>query len=116
MVAKTVILQLNGRFQPKHGHSINRTPTYRVWLDIRARCLRATAPSFQKYGALGVKICERWNEFENFLNDVGARPSTNHNLIRRDPDGDYEPSNCLWSLNGRGKRWSVKQRAHGAPQ
>lgn len=78
----------------RHGWS--RTPTYKTWSSMLGRCRDPQNASYARYGAKGVKVCERWLTFENFLADMGERPSLDHQIDRRDPAGDYTPENCRW--------------------
>lgn len=102
----------------KHGWS--RTPTYKVWSSMHGRCEDLRNASYRYYGARGIKVCERWSLFENFLQDMGERPSLDYQIDRRDPDGDYSPENCRW-LTGAENRariadpggW-IKRRANRA--
>lgn len=86
------------QLQFKHGGT--GTPEYSAWCDMKKRCLNQTDESFKDYGARGIKICSRWiDSFENFLADMGSRPSKTHSLDRIDNNGNYEPGNCKWSTD-----------------
>jgi hypothetical protein len=63
---------------------------------MRMRCNNKDAKSYAEYGGRGIKVCERWGCFENFLADMGERPP-GKTLERQNNDGDYEPSNCCWA-------------------
>lgn len=60
------------------------------------RCTNPNAKSFKDYGGRGVRICERWKDFGNFLADMGERPK-NRTLDRINVNGNYEPDNCHWA-------------------
>ena len=66
---------------------------------------------------VGVKVCQRWKDsFEDFLADVGPRPSPEHQLDREDPHGDYEPGNVRWatrSVQQKNKRTTVLYSENG---
>ena len=83
----------------RHGHSSGRTPTYESWMAMKRRCVDSNHRSWDRYGGRGITVCDRWlHSFENFLEDMGERPS-GRSIDRIDNDGNYERSNCRRATN-----------------
>jgi len=62
------------------------------------RCTNPKVAGYARYGGRGIKICVRWKTFENFLADVGSRPSPGHSIDRfPNNNGNYEPGNVRWA-------------------
>lgn len=74
---------------------------YSIWENMKTRCYNKNAPKYGEYGARGIKVCKSWKEsydnFHEWAMSHGYRASLT--LDRKDPDGNYEPSNCRWANN-----------------
>lgn len=68
-----------------------------TWFNMLARCYNPKNPGYSKYGGRGIKVCDRWDTYDNFLTDMGTKPSEALSLDRINNDGDYSPENCKWS-------------------
>lgn len=97
-------------------HGLTDTRAYRTWQNMKSRCYRSRTASFKYYGAIGIRVCDRWkNSFEAFLEDMG-HPPDGHSLERNDPTKDYEPSNCRWATaleQSRNRRGVRRHRYNG---
>jgi len=78
-------------------HGMKRLPEYRVWSGMKNRCLNIKSKDYERYGALGITVCEEWLEFTNFFADMGRRPSTKHSLERINNSNNYCLENCVWA-------------------
>lgn len=78
-------------------HGMTNTSEYKIWKSMRQRCYKESAKNYKNYGGRGIKVCERWmKSFDNFIEDMGRRPSPKHSIERVNNDGNYEPDNCIW--------------------
>ncbi len=85
----------------KHGHNKTtktRSSEYESWNSMKDRCLNKKSSNYRRYGAVGITVCDRWLDFNNFIKDMGCKPSPKHSIDRfPNNKGNYEPGNCRWA-------------------
>jgi hypothetical protein len=107
---------ISRRRSGRHRVKGKRSPTQQAWYDMLRRCFNPNRSNWKHYGGAGVTVCDRWNpkaggSFENFVADLGERPSPQHSLGRFGDVGDYSPSNCKWMTRREQNEEAILKRA-----
>lgn len=83
----------------RHGHARKniRSRTHGSWTAMNSRCSDPNKAAWKDYGGRGIKVCDRWRDFANFLEDMGEAPDGMSLDRHPDKNGNYEPGNCRWA-------------------
>jgi hypothetical protein len=82
---------------------------------MMGRCYNQKGKKYNSYGGRGIRVCERWHKFENFLADMGIRPR-GKTLDRKKVDGHYEPGNCRWATDHTQRHNKRNSKPAASPQ
>ena len=98
----------------KHGYAKRNNkpiPEYRIWISMKNRCTNKNNQAYKYYGGRGIKVCERYKSFINFLSNLNRRPTIKHTIDRIDNNGHYSCGKCKeclennWPMN---IRWATR--------
>lgn len=85
--------------EEKTTHNMHGTRIYRIWRNIKTRCLNPNASHYSRYGGQGISICDEWRDsFESFRDwALSHGYSDELSVDRIDNDKGYCPDNCRWA-------------------
>lgn len=84
----------------RHGHARKgqHSSEYRSWSSMLRRCSESDKKHRELYARRGIQVCKRWrNSFDNFLADMGPKPTPEHTIERKDNNKGYDLGNCCWA-------------------
>ena len=80
-----------------HGETSHakRTAEWTAFENAKYRCNRLSHPQYKDYGGRGIEF--RFKNFQEFLAELGRKPSPKHQLDRINNNGHYEKGNVRWA-------------------
>lgn len=100
---------LRGKGKPAIKHGLSGSKQYNSWFNMKTRCNYTKDKCYAEYGGRGITYESKWETFEGFWEDMGSTYIDGFTLERKDPNGNYTMTNCIWiprGDQGRNKRIS----------
>lgn len=83
-----------------HGWIRDCPSEYKAWWSLIRRCTDPEDEGYHRYGGRGISVCDRWlgeHGVAQFIADMGLRPGRGYSIERKNNNGNYEPTNCVWA-------------------
>lgn len=97
-IRKNISCGCKNDYKHTFTHNMSKTSEYKSWMSMKDRCLNHNSPSYKYYGERGIKVSSEWiSNFEQFYNDMGAKPNKSFTIERIDVNKDYCKENCIWA-------------------
>lgn len=78
--------------------STHKKSGYLNWVAMKNRCYYSKHSNYPNYGGKGIKVCDEWkDDFNQFMTDMGPKPTPLHTIERICSKSDYSPTNCIWA-------------------
>lgn len=80
----------------RNRHGCSKHPLYQKWKNMCNSCYEETDPAYAKIGAKGIRVCERWHDIRNFIEDFPHyRANSSMRFKRLDKFKDFQPGNLV---------------------
>lgn len=89
----------------KTKYNYQNKKLYKKWQHMMSRCYNENDISYKNYGGRGIKVCNKWKNYDEFAKwSLTHGYSENLEIDRINVNGSYSPRNCRYITNLENKR------------